>query len=89
MNNDNQEDKTHFSLEVTDHPYSFGRESNIDGFHFDEYGIDFGPVSVGNIKPKQMIELTKSLVNHLILNGYSFEIKRTHQQDQHHELVQL
>lgn len=70
-------------------PYTFGGESCIDGIEYAEYGINFGDVSIHDITPEQMIALAKVMVDHLLLNGHRFEIRKTHQQDQREELVCL
>ncbi len=73
----------------TERIYTFGGESWIDDFRHADYGIDFEKISIYNLSPKQMIALACIMVDHLLLNGHSFEVQRTHEQDQTERLVCL
>lgn len=79
----------YYELEKDAHIGTYGGESFIDGWLFDDYGIQLGEASVGHIKPEQMIRLAQVMVDHLLINGHRFEIQKTGEQDQRERLVCL
>lgn len=77
----------HKKLKGSESIGTFGGESYIDGFEFNEYGISFGDNSIYGLSPEQMIRLVCIATDHLILNGHEFEIQETHEQDQRKRLI--
>jgi hypothetical protein len=78
-----------FRMDGKENLQTFGGEAWIDGYDFSDYGIDFEKVSVHGLTPDQMATLACKMVDHLLINGHSFELRRTHEQDQHTRLVRL
>jgi hypothetical protein len=62
------------SAEPNDSFSSFGGEYWDGEYKFEDYGLDFGVISIDNLSPKQYKRLAVEMVNHLLTNGYSFEI---------------
>lgn len=80
-----EQEKT-VKLDGTEGLGTFGGESSAeDGW--DEYGLDLGKVHVHGLTPAQAIQLACTLVDHLILNGHDFELRKGTHQDQRMELV--
>ncbi len=64
-------------LDKDDTCYSYGGELELEDLKLDTYSLSFGgKVNIENISPKQMIELAKNIVNHLISNGHNFKIEK-------------
>jgi hypothetical protein len=72
-----------------EHIHTFGGECNDPDLFLEHYGIDFDTVTIYDLTPNQMVMLAKSIIDHLILNGHQFEIRKTNEQDQQHELIHL
>ena len=80
----------YYELEKEDFIGTYGGEGWLDhDYHFAEYGIQLGDVSIEEITPKQMIRLAQVIVDHLLINGHRFEIQKTGEQDQTERLVCL
>jgi hypothetical protein len=80
----------HVMLDGNEVLSTYGGEAWLDhDYRFAEYGLDLGKVSVGGLTPDQMASLACIMVDHLLLNGHRFEIRKTHEQDQHTRLVRL
>ncbi len=61
--------------ESSDSFSSFGGEYWDDDYKFVDYGLDFGGISISNISSEQYKSLAISMINHLLINGYSFELR--------------
>ena len=83
------EDEHYYKLDGTEHIQTFGGESWIDDWRFADYGISFEKCAVTNLTPEQMIGLACIMVDHLLINGHRFEIRKTYEQDQTERLVCL
>lgn len=82
-----QQDRS-IRMNGTERIYTFGGEYADDYGSHAEYGIDFdNGAAVHGLTPAQAIQLVQTLTDHLIINGHSFEIRRTGEQDQHTRLV--
>jgi hypothetical protein len=57
--------------------YTHGGESWIDDYYHADYGITIGDATIHGLKPAQMVELAKAVVNHLMICGHRFEIRPT------------
>jgi hypothetical protein len=79
----------HVTLDGTESLFTFGGETWEDDWQHADYGIDFNKVSVSGLTPNQMTTLACIMVDHLILNGHDFEIRKTCEQDQHTRLVHV
>lgn len=88
MSATDQED-LHIRLDGTERPYTFGGEAWIEEDYYADYGIDFEKVAVFGLTPDQMAELACVIVDHLILCGHRFEIRKTGEQDQRERLVKI
>lgn len=58
-----------------DHLQTFGGEFWDDDFHFQEYGISLGGLTITSLPPETIKELGVQIINHLMLNGHDFEIR--------------
>lgn len=67
---------THITL--TDHPHlsTYGGEHWSDGYHFDDFGIQLGDISIDGFTKTEFERLTVIMIDHLIANGTRFEINR-------------
>lgn len=84
----NDEEDRSIQMNGTERIYTFGGEYADSNSSYAEYGIDFdNGVAVHGLTPAQAIQLAQTLTDHLILNGHSFEIRCTGEQDQHTRLV--
>lgn len=60
--------------EPSDSFSSFGGEFWDGYYEFKDYGLDLGDISINNLSPEQFKGLAIEMINHLLINGYSFEI---------------
>lgn len=63
------------SAELSDSFSSFGGEFWDGYYEFTDYGLDFGGISIFNISPEQYKGLALEMINHLLINGYRFELR--------------
>jgi hypothetical protein len=77
---DNREENGEISCQVeeSDSFLTFGGEYWDGDLHFQEYGLDCGDVSFYGLSPSQYKSLGMQIINHLLINGHSFEIGRDH-----------
>jgi hypothetical protein len=61
--------------ESSDSFSSFGGEYWDDDYKFADYGLDLGDISISNISPEQYKGLALEMINHLLINGYRFELR--------------
>jgi hypothetical protein len=61
--------------ESSDSFSSFGGEYWDDDYKFVDYGLDFGDILISNISSEQYKGLALEMINHLLINGYSFELR--------------
>lgn len=75
MKIETQDGQIFASAELSDNFSTFGGEF-WDGFYdFKDYGLDIGDITISNISPEQYKRLALEMVNHLLINGYCFELK--------------
>lgn len=60
-----------------DHLQTFGGEFWDDDFHFQDYGIALGDLTITSLSPETMKKLGVEIINHLIINGHRFEIRNS------------
>lgn len=70
----NKEDQVEAEAEPSDSFLTFGGEYWDGEYHFQDYGLDLGSVSIYHVKPKQYMSLGLSIINHLMTNGYDFSV---------------
>lgn len=62
------------TAEISDSFSTFGGEFSDGESHFANYGLDLGEISISDISPAQYKSLAVDIINHLLVNGYRFEI---------------
>ena len=65
---------------------TFGGEYQDEGNLYSQYGIQIDDLSVDGLDPDEFKKLAVLMVNHLILNGHSFELVPKPCQDMYQEL---
>ena len=65
---------------------TFGGEYQDEGDLFSQYGIQIDYLAVDGLDPDEFKKLAILMVNHLILNGHSFELISNPNQDMSQEL---
>ena len=76
FDNREQSGQIEASAEPADSFTTFGGEYWDNDYKFAEYGLDLGDIAVFNVSPKQYMALGLTIVNHLMTNGYDFEIDK-------------
>lgn len=84
------EDDPYVRLDGTERLRTSGGEAWMDDdLFYAEYGIDFEKIKISGLTPDQMVQLACVMVNHLILCGHRFEIRKTGEQDQRERLAKI
>lgn len=65
-------------VENNDEFSTFGGEYWIEDDHFEDYGLDCGDVAFFGLSAGQYKSLGLEIINHLLINGHSFEIVPDH-----------
>lgn len=81
--NDEREQHGHISCRAdsSDDFSTFGGEYWIDDDHYCDYGLDCNDVVFYGLNARQYKNLGLAIINHLMVNGYDFEIGRDHNGD--------